>query len=319
MVPAYGDGALLRETIDSVLRQHDPAWRLTVVDDDARRGGTHGAARGGDDDAARRGGELAAWLADLGDDRLRYLPNRTRLGINRNFQRCADLARAELVVLLGADDRLLPDFVGRVRRAAAEVPDAAFIHTGATVIDQHGRPALPLADRVKRIATPPISGRRVMGGEDLAASLLHGNWMYFPSVAFRREVLQRHGFRPGYDIVLDLDLYLRILLAGGSAVLFAEPAVEYRRHRGSLSSAQALDGSRFAEELAYFAEAAALAEAACWPRAARAARWHWTSRLHSVAKIPGVLAAGDGRTAAVLLRTAAASCPRGVPCDEGAR
>jgi GT2 family glycosyltransferase len=287
-----------------VLRQHDARWRLSVIDD--------GAADGLD-------GDLKPWLAGLGDDRVRYLPNPHRLGINRNFQRCADEATAELVVVLGADDRLLPDFVGRVRQVATEVPDAAFVHTGAAVIDEDGRPALPLADRVKRITTPAIRGHRVMGGEELATSLLHGNWMYFPSVAFRREVLQRHGFRPGYDIVLDLDLYLRILLAGGKAVLLSEPCVEYRRHGASLSSAQALDGSRFDEELAYFGEAAGLAAAAGWPRAVRAARWHWTSRLHSVAKVPALLAAGDRRTAAALLRTAAASRPRGAPCDEGAR
>lgn len=304
MVPAFGDGTLLRETVDSVLRQRDGQWRLTVVDD--------GAAEGLD-------GDLKPWLAGLGDDRIRYLPNPRRLGINRNFQRCADEASAELVVILGADDRLLPDFVGRVRRVAAEVPDAAFVHTGAAVIDEDGRPSLPLADRVKRITTPAIHGRRVMGGEELAASLLHGNWMYFPSVAFRREVLQRHGFRPGYDIVLDLDLYLRILLAGGKAVLLADPGIEYRRHRASLSSAEALSGVRFDEELAYFAEAAGLTEAAGWPRAVRAARWHWTSRLHSVAKVPALLAAGDRRTAAALLRTATATRPRGAPCDEGAR
>lgn len=304
MVPAYRDGALLRETVDSVLRQRDPHWLLTVIDD--------GAADGLD-------GDLARWLAGLRDGRVRYLANPSRLGINRNFQRCADEARAELVVLLGADDRLLPDFVGRVRRLAADIPGAAFIHTGAAVIGADGRPAVPLADRVKRLTTPRIHGHRVMGGEALAASLLHGNWMYFPSVAFRREVLQRHGFRPGYDIVLDLDLYLRILLDGGQAVLLAEPGVEYRRHGASLSSAQALDGRRFAEELAYFVEAADLAGAAGWPRAVRAARWHWTSRLHGLAKIPSLLAAGDRRTAATLLRTAAAGRPSGAHCEEGAR
>ncbi len=291
MVPAFGDGALLRETIRSVLRQRDPEWRLTVLDD------------GG------RDGELERWLTELGDSRVRYQPNPRRLGINRNFQRCVEEARAELVVILGGDDRLLPDFVGRVREVATAVPDAAFVHTGAAVIGDDGRPDRRLVDRVKALTAPSVRDRRVLGGERLAASLLHGNWMYFPSAVFRREVLQRHGFRPGYDIVLDLDLYLRILLDGGQAVLLERPGVEYRRHGASLSSAQAKDGSRFAEELAYFAQVADLAEAAGWPRAARAARWHWTSRLHAVAKAAALLAARDHRTAAVLLRTAVASRP----------
>lgn len=303
MVPAFGDGALLRETVQSVLRQHDPGWRLTVIDD--------GVAAGQD-------GALEPWLTGLGDARVRYLANPRRLGINRNFQRCADEARAELVVLLGTDDRLLPDFVGRVRQVATDVPDAAFVHTGAVVIGPDGQPARPLADRVKRLTAPAVRDRRVMGGEQLAVSLLHGNWMYFPSVVFRREVLQRHGFRPGYDIVLDLDLYLRIIFDGGQAVLLERPGVEYRRHGVSLSSAQARDGSRFAEELGYFAEIAGLAAAAGWRRAARAARWHLTSRLHTAAKVPALLAAGDRRTAVALLRTATSRARR-ARCGEGAR
>src|SRR5664279_4166137 len=92
MVPAYGDGPLVREAINSVLAQDDKHWRLTVIDDAA----------------AIEHGELEQWLAGLGDSRVRYLANPQRLGINRNFQRCADESTAEWVVILGADDRLLP-------------------------------------------------------------------------------------------------------------------------------------------------------------------------------------------------------------------
>lgn len=296
MLPAYGDGSLVREAIDTVLSQGDPQWRLTVVDD------------GVSDDP---GDDLESWLSNLGDSRTRYLANPQRLGINRNFQRCVDEARADLVVILGSDDRLLPDFVSRVREVAVRFPEAAWIHTGARVIGDHGTPTLPLADRVKQLAALRARGLRLAGGEQLAASLLHGNWMYFPSVAFRRDVLQRYGFRPGYDIVLDLDLYLRILLGGDCALLFEHPGIEYRRHSTSLSSAQAACGTRFDEELSYFREAAGSMAAAGWPRAARAARWHWTSRLHAAAKVPGLLAAGHLTVAArmVLLSLAGGSSP----------
>ncbi|TDV50986.1 glycosyl transferase family 2 [Actinophytocola oryzae] len=262
MLPAYGDNALVRETIGSVVAQEDPRWRLTVIDDAP--------------------GDLKSFVAELGHEKVRYLPNERRLGINRNFQRCVDEATADLVMLIGADDRLLPDFVSRVHAAAEQHPDAALFHTNAIVIDEHGNPAMPLADRIKRLVS--IKGGVVTGGERLAASLLHGNWMYFPSVVFRRDVLRKHGFREGYDIVLDLDLYLRILLDGGRVVLFDRPGIEYRRHAASLSSSTAGTGARFDEERNYFAETAAAMAAAGWPRAARAARWHLTSRMHAAAK-----------------------------------
>jgi hypothetical protein len=150
-----------------------------------------------------------------------------------------------------------------------------------------------------------------MGGEELATSLLHGNWMYFPSAVFRPTWIQKHGFRVGYDIVLDLDLYLRMLLAGGTAVLVEDPCIEYRRHAASLSSAGAGDGTRFTEEISYFAETAVTMTAAGWPRAARAARVHRTSRLHAAVKVPGLFASGHRSTAASMLRLAVSRTPDG--------
>jgi len=304
MLPAYGDGGLVREAIASVLNQRDPGWRLTVIDDGV---------------TVSSGDGLEAWLAGLGDSRIRYLANPRRLGINRNFQRCADEATAEWVVIMGGDDRLLPHFVAEVHDVAASVPDAAWIHTGATIIGADGQPLRPLVDRVKRLTAPRVRGRRVMGGEDLAVSLLRGNWMYFPSIAFRRAELQRHGFRPGYDLVLDLDLYLRLLLHGGDAVLLEQPGIEYRRHQAGLSSARADDGSRFDEEAAFFAETFASMRAAGWPRAARAANVHWTSRLHALCKVPGLLAAGNHRTAGSMLHKALTVTRPGPATRVGAR
>jgi GT2 family glycosyltransferase len=293
MLPALGDGSLVREAVTSVFAQSDPHWRLTVCDDGP---------------AAGRDPGLGPWLGGFSDERVRYRVNPERLGINRNFQRCVDASTEALVVILGADDRLLPDFVGRVRALARRYPAAAFLHTGARVIDSAGRPSMPLADRVKAltaIRVPAGNDESVrtddpameVGGERLAASLLRGNWMYFPSVVFRRDALLRHGFRPGHDIVLDLDLYLRILRDGGTAVLARRPGIEYRRHAGSLSSSGAADGSRFAEERDYFSETAAEMTAAGWPRAARAARWQLTSRLHRLARLAaaGVRAVRNGK------------------------
>jgi GT2 family glycosyltransferase len=304
MLPAFGDDTLVRQAIVSVREQTDGHWRLSVVDDGP---------------AAGRDPNLGDWVRRLDDHRISYLANLTRLGINRNFQRCVDLSTHELVVILGADDRLLPDFVARVRAVAAERPQLAFIHTGARVVDAAGRPSAPMADRVKALTSikatsiKVASGVREIGGEQLAASLLRGNWMYFPSVAFRREWLVRHGFRPGYDVVQDLDLYLRILRGGGRVGLLGTPGIEYRRHPASVSSEGAEDGSRFDEERRFFAEAAAELTEAGWPRAASAARWHLTSRLHALQRATLLLAAGQRAPAGRMLRGALGTVLSGAP------
>jgi glycosyltransferase involved in cell wall biosynthesis len=289
MIPAYGDGPLLRQAVDSVLGQDSSRWRLTVIDDY----GDPPTEPGGHTGAGSVPEPLPEYLAALGDHRVRYLRNPYNLGINRNFQRCLSEADAELVVLLGADDRLRPDYVRTVLEAAERFPDVAWIHPGVRVIDADGRPALPLADRTKAVLRPQAGRGRVMGGELLTASLLRGNWMYFPSVAFRREIVQDYGFRDGFDVVLDLDLYVRMLMDGHRAVLLGHVCFEYRRHAASLSSAEALSGDRFDEELRYFAQVRARARQLGWSRAARAAGLHPTSRLHALALIPSAIKDGD--------------------------
>jgi len=282
MLPAFGDGPLLRETVASVRDQSDPRWRLTVVDD-------------GPLDP-----DLAAWFAGLDPPRIRYLHNPVNLGINRNFQRCVDLAEAGLVVLVGADDRMLAGYVSAVTAAAEVFPQAAMVQPGVRVIDGDGRPVRPLGDRVKSLLAMRVAGTRLVGGEELACSLLRANWMYFPAVAFRRSWLQRYGFREGYDVVQDLDLYMRMLVDGATLALVEDVCFEYRRHAASLSSTAAGNGGRFREELAFFAEARSMALRNGWRRAARAADAHLTSRLHSIVRSGSAVRAGDMATARAL-------------------
>jgi hypothetical protein len=128
--------------------------------------------------------------------------------------------------------------------------------------------------------------------------------MYFPAVSFRREPLQEHGFRPGYDVVQDLDLYLRLLLDGASLLLLDEVAFSYRRHAASVSSTEAVTGQRFAEERAFYAATARRLEERGWLRAARAADRHVASRLHAASRLPGALLARDPDQVKALTRHA---------------
>lgn len=271
MLPHYGRLDLVQATVLSVLAQDDPHWRLTIVDDS------------GDllDDG------LAAWCAELDDARVRYQRNEHNLGINRNFQKCATLAEHDLAVIIGSDDLMLPGYVGTVRRAHAAHPDAAIIQPGVEIVDEHGRSARTLIDLSKQwVYAPRIAAPTVLSGEDLATSLLRGNWLYFPSICWRTEVLQRRGFREGLSVVQDLDLVLDLVLDGESLLVEPTTCFRYRRHGASVSSAHAADGRRFVEERAFFLDAADRLAAHGWPRAARAARHHLSSRINALTQLP---------------------------------
>ncbi|WP_162599758.1 glycosyltransferase [Nocardioides solisilvae] len=286
-LPFYGDPALMRAAVRSVLAQDSPDWTLTVVDDRYPHA------------------SVGEWVEGLGDPRVRYVLNEANLGVSGNFNRCLELADGDLVTLLGGDDELLPTYVSTVLRMRAAHPDAALLQPGVEVIDEHGEPSLPLADRVKqRLLRPevPATGTRVLSGERLAASLLAGNWLYFPALALDRATARRHGFRQDLRTIQDLDLILRIVMEGGSLVLADEVCFRYRRHAASESSALLAGGDRFEEDRRFFAEAARRAEELGWPRARRAARRRVTSRLHGATLLPGALAARDAAAVRLLAR-----------------
>lgn len=287
MVPYWGDPEYLKATVRSVLAQTSPDWRLTVLDD------------------ANPDPWAGEWLASLGDERISYRRNDTNQGITVAFRQCLELATADLVAVPGSDDLLLPDFVAVVTRAHQRFPDADIIQPGVRVIDEHGEPSRPLADTIKqKVVRPRGEGTRVLAGERLATSLLHGDWLYWPSLVFRREAVQATPFRPGLPIILDLALVLDMVLAGSELVVEPQEVFAYRRHSASLSSVKLLDGSRFAGEREYFDLAAELMSAHGWRTASRAARAHLTSRLYAATLLPSALKARDRQALGVLLRHA---------------
>ena len=286
-VPFWGDPALLRETVGSVLAQRHPDWLLTVVDDAYPDPG------------------VAQWFATVDDERVRYVRHETNRGITDNYRSCLELATEDVMVFLGCDDLLLPGYVDVVLSAHRRFPEAAVIQPGVRVVDEEGRVVRTLADEVKqRLVRPRTEGARALGGEDLVTSLLHGDWLYWPSLAFRTAALREVDFRDGFPVTQDLALVVDLVTRGES--LLFEPTVcfHYRRHGASASSAALVDGSRFAAERAYFALAGDQCRELGWPRAERAARTRLTSRAHALTLMPRALRQGRWASLGVLARHA---------------
>jgi GT2 family glycosyltransferase len=286
MLPYYGDVSLMQDAVRSVQAQADQGWRLTVVDDTAEP-------------------SVPGWFESLADDRIRYFRNERNLGVTGNFTRCLELAEYELMAMLGADDLLLPNYVGTVLAAYREHPGCGMVQPGVEVIDEHGNPVKGLADEVKkRLYRPKVTGRRLMGGEELATSLLRGNWLYFPAMTWRTEAIKSVGFRAELRTTQDLALELELIERGEQMVLDSTVCFRYRRHLESVSSKMALDGDRFTEERALFLWMAERMRAKGWRRAARAASGHSASRLHALTLLPTAMRGGQRDVARALAKHA---------------
>lgn len=288
-LPFWGDPDYLYEAVASVRAQTDPDWRLVVVDDHYP-------------DPA-----VADFFARLDDPRVHYVRNDTNLGITDNYRRCLEMATQEWMVFFGCDDLMLPTYVETVRAAIASAqPDVDVVSPGAMVVDGAGERSEPLVDRVKqRLFAPRVSAPRVLGGEELAVSLLRGNWTYWPSLAFRVEPVRRQGFIDDFPLIQDLALLVDLALTGSRMLVLPEVVFAYRRHAQSASSTTVADGGRFRGERDYFAIAARRCEQAGWPRAARAARVHLASRLYAVTQVPGALRSRSWESVRTLARHAA--------------
>ncbi|VDG75920.1 glycosyl transferase domain-containing protein [Actinobaculum suis] len=287
MLPFWGEPKYLFEAVESVLAQDSEDWHLTVIDD-----------RYGDP-------QVPQYLAALDDPRITYLENDENLGVAGNFRRSIELATSDYLMVMGCDDVLLPNYVSTMQRAIATNPQVDIIQPGVETIDSAGKIRWNLADRIKYKLRPNTAGGpQILTGDNAASRLLVGDWLYWPSLTFRRETIAATPFREGYEVVLDLGVVIDILMGGGKLLLLPEVTFRYRRHDESVSSVKLLDGSRFAEERSYFAQARQAAQARGWKKSARAANTYLTSRAHALALLPQAIKHRNKNGAKTLVRHA---------------
>jgi len=294
MIPYYGDVALMQAAVHSVLAQTDPDWHLTVVDDGKEPG-------------------VPEWFAGLGDPRVSYLRNEVNLGVSANFQKCLELAERDRLTIMGCDDMLLPNYVAAVRELERAHPGVGLVQPGVRVIDENGEPTVGLVDSIKRRRYAPKellhgTGPVVLQGEELALSLLRGNWLYFPSLSWRTDAIQATtGFREDLRVVQDLAVVLQLVEHGEQLVAGGDEAFAYRRHSASESSKAATDGSRFDESRRFFTETARRMDQIGWHRAALVSRRHRSTRLHALTLAPTALRQRDAAAFRRLVRYAAST------------
>ena len=147
MLPFWGEPRYLYETVESVLSQTDERWHLTVVDDcypDSR---------------------VPEHFERLDHPQVTYIRNEKNLGITANYERCIEMASADLVMLLGCDDIMQPDYVARVLTLHEKFPQADIFQPGVQTIDSQGRPVSTLTDSIKRVVMPRTRQPLLLSGE----------------------------------------------------------------------------------------------------------------------------------------------------------
>jgi glycosyltransferase involved in cell wall biosynthesis len=286
-LPFFSNLEYLDVALRSLLAQTDPQWTAFVVDDASPEAGAD------------------AVVAALGDSRVRFMRNPHNLGIAANFNHCLELgaAEAEIVAVFHADDVLEPGYVSAVLAAHVRSPAATCVAPRVTVIGDKGQPIRTLGDAVKHMLWPRQLPTTLTGDRGLAR-LMRGQFFYCPSVSYRVARLPEVHFDGRWRQVMDLDLYARVLLEGGSIVIVPERVYRYRRHDATMTAQNSRSLVRVAEEVALSREIADAARDRGWRDGARAARTRITVRLNGLLEAARLLIHGRLRGAAKAMRQA---------------
>jgi len=176
---------------------------------------------------------IAAWCREMADQnaKVRYDLNPRNLGQSANFNAAADAARGEYLMLIGDDDRLLPDCVEARLRVAQSKPQVVF--SNYYLIGPGGE-RLPeatdaLTRRRRRDRLPP--------GELANPEM----WAWQRSVVLEAALIQtsafqRLRFREDHDCP-DTEFFILLARGGGRFVFTPEYVSEVRLHIRSSNTA----------------------------------------------------------------------------------
>ncbi|HMU37944.1 MAG TPA: glycosyltransferase [Pseudomonadota bacterium] len=200
MMPVFNAGGFVEQAAGSILGQTMRDLELIVIDD------------GSTDVSAMILRRLA-----VEDRRVRFL-SRKNEGIVATRNQVLSMARADLVACMDADDISHPQRLARQVRYMKEHPECVALGSAIVVVDPEGQP----------IKAPPVA----LTHAEIDAQLLCGyGWaLVQPSAMMRRDAVEKiGGYRAKYDLVEDLDLFLRLAEVGSLANL-PEPLLRFRQH-----------------------------------------------------------------------------------------
>lgn len=218
IVPCYNYARFLGSCVESVLSQSQVDVRLLIIDDCSS------------DDTA----SVASTLASQ-DKRIQFRRHRTNVGNIDTYNEGIDWATADYLLILSADDYLLPGSLLRAASVLAAHPE---------VVLTCGHAAVAYEDKVSPSIPPQgdMANYRVMTGQDfimaVCANSSH-NPIWTPTAVVRTAAQQRVG---GYSKTLphagDLHMWLRLARIGSVAILDCYQAV-YRRHGSNMHNSYA--------------------------------------------------------------------------------
>ena len=107
-IPAYNASKTIKQTIDSVLAQTLKNFELVITDDSSKD-------------------DTVDIIKSIKDRRIKLFTNKIQLGAGRNFEKCKNRAKTEIIFYLACDDLLDIKALEKVHKAFSISPDIGIV------------------------------------------------------------------------------------------------------------------------------------------------------------------------------------------------
>ena len=218
IVPCYRYGHYLKECVESVLTQSGPGVRVLIIDDFSPDNTT----------------EVAAELA-RDDSRVTVFRHTSNQGHIATYNEGIGWASADYLLLLSADDYLLPGALNRAVALMDNQPEVGFVFGNAIELNEVGQ---------QRLTNDFKCGNDtwIFTGPEFVRRSSAGNIVTTATAVVRTRLQKQVG---GYRVELphsgDMEMWLR--LAAFASVGYVEaPQAVYRRHNTNMSLGYMAEG-----------------------------------------------------------------------------
>jgi glycosyltransferase involved in cell wall biosynthesis len=169
-IPSFNKAEYLGETIESILCQTYRNFQILVIDN-CSTDHTH------------------EMIQSKYKQKILYYRNHRNIGATANFNRCISLAQNDLLMILPADDTLLPRFLERTVEWMLKHPAAGLVATNRYYMDKHSA--------IRKIDEAFFPGTSVLSREYTIKRILERDGKGVTMPLFRKSCLQAiSGFRP---------------------------------------------------------------------------------------------------------------------------
>lgn len=218
-IMTYNRPELVREAIESVLRQSYRDYRVVVSDNCSQ---------------AEASESVANFVGTLNDDRFSFYRQPVNVGEYGQgrylFEQAGD---SEFFLILHDDDVLGPDYLSKGLERLQTNPDCAFFVANPTILDSKGDISSGETERYLK-----HQGRLGKAEGEFDVETRHMNYGFAPisGTLFRTRALQDSGFvnPDGYgNFPFECDIYIRLGERGAKAWFDPDSLLSFRFHPGS--------------------------------------------------------------------------------------